>query len=90
MTTPWLTDAEVDDLCDPLVQPAAQIRYLRAEGLTVGVKPNGRARVMRSNVEEVFGGLPAAKGKRSSSAPRTRPACQPDAAGLVLVYNRKG
>lgn len=86
MTTPWLTDAEVTDLCDPLVQPAAQIRYLRDLGLTVHQKPNGRALVLRSHVEEVLGGLPASK--RKAKAPPA-PA-QPNVGALALVYSRKG
>lgn len=33
MTTPYLTDAEIVDLCAPLVQPAAQARALKALGV---------------------------------------------------------
>jgi hypothetical protein len=35
MTMLYLSDAEIADLCAPLTQPAAQVRYLRALGLTV-------------------------------------------------------
>ncbi len=45
--TPWLTDAEVQQACDGLTQPAAQIRHLRRLGLRVDVKPNGRPLVWR-------------------------------------------
>jgi hypothetical protein len=45
--TPWLTDAEVQQACEGLTQPAAQIRHLRRLGLRVDVKPNGRPLVWR-------------------------------------------
>lgn len=80
----WLSQAEIDDLCDPLTQPAAQIRHLRALKLTVTVKPNGRALLLRSNVEDVLGGLPAKK-KREAAA---RPAPQPNVTGLVVAFRR--
>lgn len=84
--TPWLSQQEVDDLCEPLTQPAAQIRYLRDSlKLTVRAKPNGRALVLRSHVEDVLGGLPAKK-TRQQPAAGTR---QPNVAGLVLAF-RKG
>ncbi|MBI5786592.1 MAG: DUF4224 domain-containing protein [Rhodocyclales bacterium] len=52
---PWLSQEEVDDLCKPLKQAAAQIRYMRALGLTVRTKPNGAPVVMRVNVDLVLG-----------------------------------
>jgi hypothetical protein len=52
----YLSDAEVADLCAPLTQPAAQVRYLRALGLTVALKPNGRPVVIRSHAEAVLSG----------------------------------
>jgi hypothetical protein len=70
--TPWLSPAEVDDLCAPLVQPAAKCRFLRELGLAVKEKPNGQPLVLRSNVETVLGGLPAPgkknKGRRGCAA----------------------
>lgn len=39
---PYFTDAEVDDMCAGLTQPAAMVRYLRRLGLKVDRKPNGR------------------------------------------------
>lgn len=84
--TPWLADNEVDALCDPLRQNAAKVKYLKGLGLAVREKPNGRPLVLRSNVEDVLGGLP---GKRQKVKPVRQPV-QPDAAGLVLAFNRKG
>ena len=52
----WLTEAEIDELCDPLTQPSAQVRFLRASGLTVTVKPNKRPAVVRSHAESVLSG----------------------------------
>lgn len=81
--TPWLADDEVDALCDGLSQSAAKVKYLQGLKLTVRRKPNGRPLVLRSNVEEVLGGLP---GKRQAKA--LRQPVQPDAAGLSLAYSR--
>lgn len=46
--TPDLTDAEVDQICAGLVQNAAKVRYLKALGLRVDRRPNGRPLVSRS------------------------------------------
>lgn len=54
--TPWLSDAEIAELCEPLEQPAAQIRYLRKVlELHVERRPNGKPLVMRSELERVVG-----------------------------------
>ncbi len=52
---PFLTDAEIDSICQPLVMPAAQCRYLTGLGLLVKRKPNGHALVARSEFERVMG-----------------------------------
>lgn len=52
----FLTDDEIAELCKPLVQPAAQVRYLRALKLQVTTKPNGRPVVVRSHAEAVLSG----------------------------------
>jgi hypothetical protein len=89
MTTPWLTDAEIDELCDPLTQPAAMVRFLNREyKLTVTRKHNGRPLVMREHFDAVMGGLPADKRKRAR--PEQHQLRQPDAAGLVLAFQRRG
>lgn len=74
---PWLTDDEIASLCDGLVQPAAQARFLRHMGLVVRFKPNGKPLVMRADVEAL--GKPAAK-----------PAAKrgPDRAALVATFAR--
>lgn len=57
MNSLFLTDAEIDALCDPLKQASAQVRFLRASGLTVTVKPNGRPAVVRKHAEAVLSGI---------------------------------
>ncbi len=52
----YLTQAEIDGICEPLVAPAAQIRYLRRLGMKVEAKPNRRALVARAEFERVMGG----------------------------------
>jgi hypothetical protein len=58
---PWLSQAEIDDLCQPLRQTAAQIRHLRLLGLVVRTRPNGAALVMRTNLEQVMNPVVSAK-----------------------------
>jgi hypothetical protein len=53
---PYLTDDEIQEICQGLSAPSAQIRYMRREyKLAVHVKPNGRALVWRSEAERVLG-----------------------------------
>lgn len=51
MTPPYLTDAELADICRPRVQGAAQIRYLRALGLKVERRADGTPLVWRCDIE---------------------------------------
>ena len=50
--SPYLSDEEVDDICDGYTQSAAKIRYLRSLGLVVTRKPNGRPLVQRLQFEQ--------------------------------------
>lgn len=85
MTSAWLTDAEVDELCAGLTQHAAKARYLRSLGLTVQTKPNGRPLVVRAHAEAVLSGapLPAATDATKNSAPR-----RPNRDALILAFSR--
>lgn len=56
MTTPYLSDDELREICRPLTQPAAMIRYLRDEGFFVKRRPNGWPLVSRANYEAVMMG----------------------------------
>lgn len=77
--TPWLSPDEIDDLCAPLKQHAAQMRFIRSLGITVREKPNGAPLVMRTHLEESMN--PAGK-KRSSTK------CKPDFEGLHLAWSK--
>lgn len=59
--TPDLTDAEIDLICDGLVQHHARVRYLKRMGLTVRRKPNGKPLVNRAHYEAVMNGSPASR-----------------------------
>lgn len=78
----YLTDAEIADLCAPLTQPAAQVRHLRALGLTVSTKPNGRPVVIRSHAELVLSGREPSV---ATAAEATAPATRPDRAALLTL-----
>jgi hypothetical protein len=68
--SPDLTQDEIDRICYPLKQRAAQVRYLRdVLGLTVERRPGGQPLVWRVHVEAVKG--PAMAGKRMASVPST-------------------
>jgi len=54
-----LSDAEVYDICAPLVQGAAMVRYLQRLGVPVGRKPNGRPLVKRCDWERAQNVRPA-------------------------------
>jgi hypothetical protein len=66
---PWLSDEELAELCEPLEQPAAQIRYLsKVLKLHVERKPNGRALVMRTELERVVGASRLGMAAQNSAA----------------------
>lgn len=82
----FLTEAEIDALCEPLTQPAAQVRFLRASGLTVTVKPNGRAAVVRSHAEAVLSGQLTHEAAASQQQERAQPgAPRPNVEGFLKV-----
>lgn len=55
MQPPYLTDAEILAMCEPLKQPAALCRFLSGMGLLVKQKPNGRPLVLRTELDRVMG-----------------------------------
>lgn len=77
--TPWLSQPEIDDLCEPLIQHAAQIRFIRQLGITVREKPNGAPLVMRAHFEEKMN--PTEKLRKP-----TKP--EPNRAGLRLAFSK--
>ncbi len=52
-SAPDLTQAEIAEICSPLKQPAAQIRYLERLGVQVARRPDGRPLVSRQHYEQV-------------------------------------
>ena len=81
----WLSDPEVDDLCDGLRTNAAKTRALRNMGLTVRQKPNGRPLVVRSHAEAVLSGLQQLQAQFTPV--REKP--QPNREALILAFGRK-
>lgn len=59
---PDLTRDEVDEICAPLTQNAAKVRYLQGLGVTVARRPDGSPLVNRAHYDEVRRG----KGSPSS------------------------
>lgn len=74
MTTPYLSDAELLDVCRPLTQPAAMIRYLKDQGFHVKRRPNGWPLVSRANFDAVMMGhaQPAAASDPQAAAPNVQ------------------
>lgn len=83
--TPWLTDKEVDDLCDGLSTNAAKARHLRGMGLVVNCKPNGRSLVMRAHAEAVLSGFKQIQADAAPAADRPRP----NRDAFVLAFGQK-
>ncbi len=53
--SPYLSDAQIAEICDPLIQPGAQYKHLVKLGLHVARKPSGKPLVARSEFERVLG-----------------------------------
>lgn len=75
---PYLTDAEIAEICAPLVMPAAQLRYLKRLGLVVNAKPNGRPLVARGEFNRVLIG-------RQPEQPQNAGSSQPNRAALLSL-----
>ena len=80
---PWYTDQEIDDLCEGLHSNAAKVRYLRAQGLHVTQKPNGRPLVMRAHAEAVLAGS-----KQVLSAPEEPPKALTNRDALIAAFGK--
>jgi len=80
---PFLSQAEIDEICEPLTQPRAQCRYLsKVLKLQVHEKPNGRPLVARSEFERVLGA------ERFGTAPST-PQNTPNVVGLLAHMQKR-
>ncbi len=76
---PWLSEDEINDLCSPLIQHAAQIRFISKLGILVRKKPNGAPLVMRNHFDEAMS--PKGKARKPIKT-------QPNKAALSLAYSR--
>jgi hypothetical protein len=81
---PYLTDAEIADLCAPLKMPAAQCRYLQRQGFHFIRRPDGRPVLARSEFERVVGA--ARLGPPAPAAPHRS---QPNLEGLRAWHEER-
>lgn len=77
--SPFLSQAEIDEACHPLKQPAAQVRHLAALGIPVKRKPGGQALVLRQHLDAALAGQPH---------PTHQPQ-QPNAAAVIDFFTRR-
>ena len=75
---PFLSDDEITQICEPLVAPAAQRRYLERLGLIVNRKPNGKPLVARGEFERVLVG-------RATEPAQNAGGGEPNRAALLAV-----
>ncbi|PRF87239.1 hypothetical protein C6Q22_12470 [Burkholderia multivorans] len=80
---PFLTDAELRRIAEPLRQPAAIMRWFKRAGFEVKKKPNGMPLVSRVHFEQVMRGRTVA-----SDIDSDMEACSPDAAALLQRFAR--
>jgi hypothetical protein len=78
---PYLTEDEIADICDPLTQSAAQVRFLRSLHLLVGTKPNGRPLVARTEWERARVSVSRAESPTSGIG-------QPDRDALLSLFQK--
>lgn len=83
---PYLTDEEIGEICDPLKQPHAQLRYLLGLGIPASRKPGGRPLVGRAAFERAMAGAAA---MAADVKPDQSPSAQPDAAALERVIKQR-
>lgn len=84
----YLSDAEIADLCAPLIQPAPQARYLRTLGLIVALKPNGRPVVIRGQAAAVLAGRALVGVLNENIKPGFGSQRQPNPTALINVLRR--
>lgn len=83
VSLPYLTDEEIAEICAPLVNAAAQRRYLERLGLIVKRKPNGRPLVARGEFERVLIGRQPEHPQNSTTQPNR-------AALMKLIGGKRG
>jgi hypothetical protein len=70
MGPPFLSDAEIAEICRPRRQGAAQIRFLRSIGVRVERRADGTPLVWRADVERR---MPAPAGERATVEASNQP-----------------
>lgn len=83
MTSPYLSDAEVLDICRPLTQPAAMVRRLKNMGFHVKPRPNGWPLVSRANFDAVM------RGATQMPVANDTPGSGPDVQALLDRFKKK-
>ncbi|MBJ7263050.1 MAG: DUF4224 domain-containing protein [Burkholderiaceae bacterium] len=78
-----LTEEEIKEICRPLQQSAAQVRYLKRLGLNVSRKPNGHPLVARAELDRAMAARPI------TAANDPAPAA-PNTAGLAEFFRQRG
>ncbi|MGH8814972.1 hypothetical protein [Achromobacter pestifer] len=83
---PYLSDAKIDEICEPLTQRHAKIRYLRRLGGPVSRKPSGRPLVGRAAFDRFMAG---ASPEATNEAHTLDPGTQPDHAALQQHFTKQ-
>lgn len=86
MTSQYLHQEEINEMCEPLVNGAAQIRYLRQQGFTVMVKPSGKALILRAHRDEVLRGINAISEQINTVGQPAQPKTNREA--LILAFSK--
>lgn len=86
MTSPYLHQEEINEMCEPLVNGAAQIRYLRQQGFIVMVKPSGKALILRAHRDEVLRGINAISEQLDAANHPNQPKTNREA--LILAFSK--
>lgn len=81
---PFLTDAELRRIAEPLRQPAAIMRWFKRAGFEVKQKPNGMPLVSRRHFDQVMRG----RGFTSVDSDRDAETSSPNAAALQQRFAR--
>ncbi len=85
LTSPmFLTDAEIAEICAPLKSSTAKKRFLRAFGMVMNEKPNGKPLVVRSHAEWMLSGRIG-----PSVAPAFDPRTQPNVKGMLEHLSKR-
>lgn len=84
----FLSDAEIDALCVPYTRNADKRRHLRAMGLIVNEKPNGRPVVVRSHAEAVLSGRKEAEIAEVTAVATPTP-FKPNREAFILKFGKK-